>query len=452
MKHIRHAELLGLRRFPRVKVVDNWLNRFVSASSNRYETVRTRVFIISVFLVVLLGGPTLFSYGFVGVLAYSGHFVLALVVLLFPPKVLKIQRMIDIFSAYILVECSFLLYFNPAALSGSFFWSPATIAMFTIFYSPKKALLPSALYLALILAAGLRLGFTPGFQFHDYFSSETIGTIFLTVLSSQIFLAGVILTFERAKIRTEQELKIEHERRLEARRMVFVRELIGNVAHEINNPLAIIQASVLRLERAGLTKGSREYRDLISNIEEAVSRIRSVRDGLGLFAAGDNKEKLEAIDVRSLFKRVIQQTKNLGLYSHLAFSDRSQGLQILCRQNQIGTALVALIVNAQEAIEGRIDGRIVIEAFHENQNLCLKVTDNGKGIPDEMRDKIFLPFFSSHSRDGIRGLGLAVSRGTIAEHGGRIDLENVIGKTCFTIRLPLSIANQVMSRPERRLS
>ena len=452
MKRSQQAELLGRKNCPPLNVVDHRLNRFVSASSNRFETVRARVFTMSVFLVVLLGAPTLFSYGIVGRISYGGHVIIATILLILPKKRVNIPLTIDLCSIYVLVECSFLLYFNSAALLGAFFWSPAIVAMFTIFFSPKKAMLTSVIYLFLILTFGLKLAYSHDFHFSDFISSENFTTVFLTIFCSQMFLAGIILTFERAKVRSKKEITVEHERHLESRRMAFVRELIGNVAHEINNPLAIIQASVLRLERAGLAKSSQEYIELINNIEEATNRVCSVRDNLGLFAVGDNREKLKATDVSSLFKRVIHQTKSKAIKSQLAFSDQSQSLRILCRPNQIGTALVALIVNAQEAIDKAELGRILVEAFLESQSLCFRVTDNGRGIPEDMRHKIFLPFFSTHSHQGSRGLGLSVSRGTIAEHGGCIEFENDPGNTRFIIRLPLNLSNQSINRPERRLS
>ncbi|RYZ51622.1 MAG: HAMP domain-containing histidine kinase, partial [Proteobacteria bacterium] len=437
------AALLGFSPSKKLHVVDNWLNQFVFASSNRFEIVRNKVFIISVILSVLIAGPNLLPYGIIGQVFYGIYLLMAVLLVFTSRSTQKLNWLKILYSSFLLVEIYILFFISDKAFTAIVFWAPTVITMFSLFHGVRKAFLPCAVYIVSFIVFGFILSRQADFHFAAYMSKDQIVSILVTTLSSQVFLIGVIFSFERAKMRAENDLKVEYEKRLEARRMAFVRELIGNVAHEINNPLAIIQASVIRLERSGVLPNSQEHRQMIQNIEEAVLRICSVRDGLGHFAVGNKKEKLEAIDVRSLFKKVIHQVKGRAAFSHLIFSDRSQGLQILCRPKQICTALNALIANASEAIDCLDNGKILVEAYLDRQNLCLRVTDNGRGIAEELREKIFLPFFSTHGRSENRGLGLSVSRGTIAEHGGQIEYENQKDGTRFTIRLPLNLSNQI---------
>lgn len=447
------AALLGFSPSKNLHVVDNWLNQFVFASSNRFEIVRNKVFIISVILSVLIAAPSLMPYGLIGEVFYGIYLLMAVMLFFSSRSTKKLNWLKIVYSTFLLVEIYILFLISDKAFTAVVFWAPTVITMFSIFHGPRKAFFPCIVYILSFIFFGYYLSRQPNFNFAAYMSKDQIVSILVTTLSSQVFLIGVIFSFERAKMRAESDLEIEYEKRLEARRMAFVRELIGNVAHEINNPLAIIQASVIKLERSGVLPGSFEHNQMIKNIEEAVLRICSVRDGLGHFAVGDKKEKLEAIDVRSIFKKVIHQVKGSAAFSHLIFSDRSQGLQILCRPKQISTALSALIANASEAIESLDNGKILVEAYLDRQNLCFRVTDNGRGIAEELREKIFLPFFSTHGRSENRGLGLSVSRGTIAEHGGQIEYENQEAGTRFTIRLPLNLSNQISPLlQERRLS
>jgi signal transduction histidine kinase len=449
----KRAALLGLSPSKNLHAVDNWLNQFVFASSNRFEMVRNKVFIVCVILSAVIAGPSLFPYGIFGRIFYAVYVLMAMTLLFTAHSERKLSRLKVFYSVFLIVEIYLLFFNSQTSLMTIVFWAPAVIAIFTMFHGIKKAILPCFVFIMSFIAFGFYLSRQPDFHFAAYMSKAQVLSILVTTLSSQAFLFGVILAFERAKRRAESDLNVEYERRLEARRMAFVRELIGNVAHEINNPLAIIQASVIRLERSGVILGTPEHDRMIQNVEEAFQRICSVRDGLGHFAVGDKKEKLEAIDVRSLFKKVIHQAKGSHAFSQLTFSDRSQGLQILCRAKQISTALYALIANAAEAIDSLEQGEILVEAYLDQRNLCFRVTDNGKGIPEELRDKIFLPFFSTHGRVQNRGLGLSVSRGTIAEHGGQIEYENQNAGTRFTIRLPLNLANQISPLlQERRLS
>ncbi|MBC7661316.1 MAG: HAMP domain-containing histidine kinase [Chitinophagaceae bacterium] len=437
-----------------VKVVEEWLDQFVAASSDRFAVIRTKVFVLCVFLGVILGAPGLLTSGTLGRVFFLGHVLSAVALFFLPQKPRTINIFMNAFSLFIVMECSalFIRQSDGQEFANVYIWTPAVIAFLATFMGGRRAL-PLCLGLVFeLLTFGLVVRFQPHLDIKSLLDRHGLIVIATQMLLAQVFLSIFIITFECAKLRAENDLKIEYEKRLEVRRVAFVRELIGNVAHEINNPLAIIQASVLRLERSGFAQGSAEFLDLVDKINDAYGRICAVRDGLGLFAVGNKNDRLEATDVRSLFTRVLQQDLLYKHYPNLKFSDKSQGLSILCRAKQIGSALSALIENAMEAIHNHENGQIEVEAFLENENLCLSVTDNGRGIPDEMRDKIFMPFFSGHPHKGRKGLGLSVSRGTIAEHGGHLEYEVVNGQTRFIIRLPLSLSHHDLYYKERRFS
>ena len=102
---------------------------------------------------------------------------------------------------------------------------------------------------------------------------------------------------------------------------------------------------------------------------------------------------------------------------------------------ELREALINIIFNAVDAMpEG---GKITIKGWQEDHRVILSVADTGAGIPDEVKSKIFDPFFSTKGRDGV-GLGLSITYGIITRHGGSIDVESKLGEgSTFYVRLPL---------------
>jgi CheY-like chemotaxis protein/anti-sigma regulatory factor (Ser/Thr protein kinase) len=115
---------------------------------------------------------------------------------------------------------------------------------------------------------------------------------------------------------------------------------------------------------------------------------------------------------------------------------------------ELGEALVNIIFNAMDAMPD--GGKITIKTEQENSWVVLSVTDTGVGIPEEIKGKLFEPFFTTRAPTGS-GLGLSVTYGIVTRHGGMIDVESTPGKgATFYIRLPVAISVRESARPERK--
>ena len=96
-----------------------------------------------------------------------------------------------------------------------------------------------------------------------------------------------------------------------------------------------------------------------------------------------------------------------------------------------------ILLNAVQAMKGK--GQIRVKTFQEDGWCCIEVMDNGEGIPPHIFPKIFDPFFTTKDVGKGTGLGLAVSRGIVEKHSGRIEARSELGKgTTFTIKLPVN--------------
>jgi two-component system nitrogen regulation sensor histidine kinase NtrY len=222
-----------------------------------------------------------------------------------------------------------------------------------------------------------------------------------------------------------------------AQRVAAWREVARRLAHEIKNPLTPIQLCAERVRRhfAGAPAESRALvEECTTTIVGEVESLKDLVDGFSQFARMP-APRMERTDVTALVDDV------LGLYRGLLTA-----VEVRCRvdpglpplsadREQLRRVLINLIDNAVEAM-GR-QGAIDIEAAHDPaaRVLRLVVADDGPGIPPEERDKLFLPYDSTKRRGS--GVGLAIVRRIVAEHGGAIDVtDNRPRGTWFTIELP----------------
>ncbi|MEL6249415.1 MAG: ATP-binding protein, partial [Cyanobacteria bacterium J06627_15] len=109
--------------------------------------------------------------------------------------------------------------------------------------------------------------------------------------------------------------------------------------------------------------------------------------------------------------------------------------QIWCYFDELNQVWTNLIHNALQAMDNR--GTLTIEGAAETDGLVVRITDSGSGIPPEVQDRIFQPFFTTKAPGEGSGLGLDIVRRIIEKHHGSISVTSMPGKTTFTVRLPL---------------
>ncbi|HEY7131118.1 MAG TPA: ATP-binding protein, partial [Candidatus Limnocylindrales bacterium] len=239
---------------------------------------------------------------------------------------------------------------------------------------------------------------------------------------------------------------------VQAQKMEAIGLLVAGVAHELNNPLASIVAfSQLLRTDPDLPTDLRTQADLL--VQEA-NRTRVIVGNLLDFARQRPPERVET-DLRQLVDGI------LGLQSYMLNRDRLTVVvdipdhlpRLELDRSQFQQVLVNLTVNAAQAIHeldrpGRIEIRARYETRANGPIVRLTIADDGPGVPAEVADRLFMPFVSSKSPGEGTGLGLSVSFGIVAAHGGTIHHEsNASGGATFVIELPVS--EGVASEPGR---
>ncbi|NOZ85896.1 MAG: response regulator [Deltaproteobacteria bacterium] len=243
-----------------------------------------------------------------------------------------------------------------------------------------------------------------------------------------------------------KELRSERSRMLQAERLAAIGELVGGVAHELNNPLtAVIGFTELLLKDADM-ESSRED---LNNILSASKRAARIVKNLSAFAVPARKGQ-EEVELNSLLRAVAElETKKLKQSGIDLFLDLDQSSPT-CFGNPtaLRRMMTNILENAKQAcmddssrVEGKgkkRNGRIWLRTRNNDDSFAeLQVEDDGVGIAPQHIHRIFEPFFSTRDLKPGRGLGLAVAHGIAHSHGGHIMVESEPGKgSLFRIILP----------------
>jgi two-component system nitrogen regulation sensor histidine kinase GlnL len=239
----------------------------------------------------------------------------------------------------------------------------------------------------------------------------------------------------------DQQLKIAREERLLEQQQAN-RELIRSLAHEIKNPLGGIRGAAQLLEHELDRPPLIEYTQVI--IGEA-DRLQTLVDRL---LTPHRLPKYRPTNIHEILVRVASVVQ-AEFPQILILSDFDTSLpELEADPEQLTQALFNIVRNAAQALEGisgareirlrtRVARGITLARRRHRLALALAVEDNGPGVPEAIRDKIFFPLVSG--REGGSGLGLTIAQTFIAQHNGAIECESVPGQTIFTVLLPLEL-------------
>jgi two-component system NtrC family sensor kinase len=263
---------------------------------------------------------------------------------------------------------------------------------------------------------------------------------------------------DRVKQKSE-ELKRVHDQILQIEKMASLGKLSATVAHELNNPLEAIltYAKVLakRLRKIEMrTDLQNELLNDLDLIAGEASRCGTIVKNLLLFSKKQVGE-LAISSVRGIVEKAEQLMRHHFAISNVRFEMKlpEQDVMILCDEQQIQQALVALFVNAVEAMPD--GGTLTVEVVQESPDAPVKlsVTDTGVGIAEEDLRQIFEPFFSTKKTGVGVGLGLSVVYGIVERHGGSISVQSALSKgTTFTLSFPSPSSHSPLETQTQELS
>ncbi len=290
--------------------------------------------------------------------------------------------------------------------------------------------------------------------------------------NEELYTTNEILLEERNRLEdTLEELKQIQNQLVKQEKMASIGSLTAGIAHEINNPINFISSGITGLSfiieemteitnhfiggfdissdcsvnkkinapliKEKMTEMLEEFHILMGSIKNGVDRTTNIVKGLRTFSRLDNENSIQTdlhqiLDstltiLHSKYKNRIEIKKN---YNNIPDLD--------CYPGKLGQAFLNILVNAIQAIENEGEIKIKTELTENRDSVVITIIDNGSGIPQEIVNKIFDPFYTTKEVGEGTGLGLSIVHGIIEEHNGLIAVNTELNKgTEFIVNLPL---------------
>ena len=241
------------------------------------------------------------------------------------------------------------------------------------------------------------------------------------------FVRDITERIEKDKTIDQQRIKLSMTSRLAS-----LGELSAGVAHEINNPLTIISATTISLSR--FKDDPEKFKNKIDVINKACERINKIVKSLKRFTHSAESGVYKNHSLAKIAKESIELTEIKSRQHHVSvICDIQSESEIFCDDVEISQVIINLINNAIDAVKDLDDKWVNIKITENNEIIFLKVVDSGPGIPDEIRTKIFNPFFTTKSVGEGTGLGLSITKGILDEHKAVITVITDAPNTSFEV-------------------
>lgn len=222
-------------------------------------------------------------------------------------------------------------------------------------------------------------------------------------------------------------------------KMSALGEMAAGVAHEINNPLAIIAGKAFQIRRDYANPNeNHKIPEHLDKISSTIARIQKIIKGLQTFARGGEHDPFFLVSIKGIAEEVLSFSNEKIVKQNVQVQlNIPDDLKIECRTAQISQVMLNLIHNACDAVSEQNERWIKIEAKTWGQRVQILISDSGPGIPTQIQNKIMQPFFTTKEVGEGTGLGLSISKGIIDSHQGRFELVQASNPTTFLIDLPV---------------
>ncbi len=270
-----------------------------------------------------------------------------------------------------------------------------------------------------------------------------VGTFVLIALMWMNVYGAYRANLERRR-KAEEELEQQRAKAIESAKMVTLGEMAGGIAHEINNPLAIILIIIDTIKES-LKAPSINSELVNSNLGKLINmtnRIAKIIRGLRSFSRDGTtdpflKNQLSVI-FEDTFELIRGRCKDNGV--KLRLHPEQYRHELDCRAVQISQVIANLVGNSVDAIKNLSERWIDVSVDKESENLIIRITDSGAGVAEAVAERIFNPFFTTKKVGEGTGLGLAISKSIIESHSGRFYINQDCVNTQFVIELPINQA------------
>ena len=237
-------------------------------------------------------------------------------------------------------------------------------------------------------------------------------------------------------------------------KMSALGEMSASVAHEINNPTAIILGNISKIKKYLNYENMNlvEIEKKISKIEIAAVRVAKIVKGLGTFSRNSDDDQMVKANISNIVSETIDLFQEQLRTNNVQFDFEIQtDLYIECKPAQISQVLINLLSNACDAVQKLPEKwvKLILKEVDEEKENFVKiiVIDSGEGVPEVISNKMMEPFFTTKEIGKGTGLGLSISLGIAQDHCGSLSLDHNSKNTAFVFDLPiLQSSNQKIKK------
>jgi PAS domain S-box-containing protein len=235
------------------------------------------------------------------------------------------------------------------------------------------------------------------------------------------------------EFRTQREIELQKNKLFHQSKLASLGEMSAGIAHEVNNPLAIIAGSAELLEK--FKDNPDKFKAKVDSIMKSCDRISKILNGLKKFSRSAEKHSFNSFDLGQIIdEAIVLTTIKSTRYAIAVKKEWAQGLHVLCDDLGLEQVLINLINNAVDAVKNNDEKWVKITAHRDQDKVILRVIDSGATISRALEEKIFDPLFTTKKVGEGTGLGLSITKGILDEHQATISLNRNFPTTCFEIK------------------
>jgi two-component system NtrC family sensor kinase len=282
--------------------------------------------------------------------------------------------------------------------------------------------------------------------FFDLHMAQYLALVVIFISAGIVVVVAVLLTRRLIQriAQVDEEKQAMNEKVIETGRLASIGELAAGIAHEINNPVAIMVEEagwiedLLADEDPSSAETLGEFKRSLAQIRTQGARCKEITHKL-LFFARKTDPRITSVGINGLMEDVVGLLKQKSRYASVKIeSNLTPGLPpIAASPSEMQQVLLNLVNNAVDAIDAG-GGTVTLTTRQDGDAVVVEVADTGQGIPEAILTKIFDPFFTTKPVGQGTGLGLSICYGIVNKLGGEISVDSKIGVgTVFTVRLPI---------------
>lgn len=222
---------------------------------------------------------------------------------------------------------------------------------------------------------------------------------------------------------------------LQQEKMSLVGTMVNSIIHDFKNPFTLIGLGAQMIE--GRHKDDPKTKKICDNIAAQVDRMVEMANELSEFSRGEQKLIFEQVDLIKLFAEFRALNEPSFAKPNLTIEMEICEQTIEAEKNKLLRVLQNLVGNAVDALADKPEARITLTAKTQDDQVLITLSDNGGGIPEQIRNRFWTPFVTYGKSRGT-GLGSAIAKSIVEAHHGEINFETATGKgTTFYVRLPI---------------